>query len=175
MTLPFDTTRPHHKKMNLTEERQLEILRTAHHGTLATVNLDGEPYCVPIGFAYDEKDGSLIFHTANKGQKISNIARDARVCFSIVGSSNLVTNKFSATFESLVLFGHIERIADEEESLQAAITFCSKFAPRATAELLNSETDEGTDMAVMMNKASEFMSMYRLTPYHISGKQRQKK
>lgn len=170
--LPFDEKRPHHKKLNLAEIEQLAILREAHWGTLASVNADGGPYAVPIGFAYDEERGHIIFHTARRGVKIDNLARDSRVCFSIVGEAALVTEKFSATFKSLVIFGDMERIDDDDESYRAAVIFCGKFAPNATRELVSAESEEGTDMALMMHKAKEFMAMYRLIPNHISGKQR---
>lgn len=167
----FDSNRPHHKKKVLDEERILEILRTAHYGTLATCSGDGEPYCVPIGFAYDEASGNLLFHTANQGQKITNLARDNRVCFSIVGEANLVTEKFAATFQSLIIFGRFERVPDDE-ALDAAVIFCRKFAPKATDQLLMEEIDDSNAMAEMMHKASDVMAIYRLIPSHISSKQR---
>ncbi len=169
--LIFDHSRPQHKKKILSEERKLEILQKAHWGTLATCGKDGEPYCVPIGFAYDDASGNIIFHTGKAGMKISNLEHDNRVCFSIVGSADLVTEKFAATFESLVIFGHMERVP-EEDALAAATIFCHKFAPKATDQLLMEEIDDSNAMAEMMHKASQFMVMYRLIPEHISSKRR---
>ena len=171
--IPFDETRRHHKKKNLSPERIREILSSAKWGTLSTVSENGEAYGAPIGFAFDEGSGTIIFHTANKGHKYENMSRDQRVCFSIVGSENLVTGKLAASFESLVIFGTMEKIENKDDSLAAAIIFCKKFAPKTTEALLGDEDDpEYNDMAIMMEKASQFMAMYRLVPNHISSKQR---
>jgi nitroimidazol reductase NimA-like FMN-containing flavoprotein (pyridoxamine 5'-phosphate oxidase superfamily) len=169
--LIFDSSRRHHKKKNIDPERMKERLCTAHWGTLATCSEDCEPYCVPIGFAYEEDSGNILFHTAVRGMKLDNINRDSRVCFSIVASSDLVTEKFAATFESLVIFGTIEKVP-EDEALAAAVTFCSKFAPQATGQLLMEEVEDTNAMAEMMHKASQYMAMFRLIPSHISSKKR---
>jgi nitroimidazol reductase NimA-like FMN-containing flavoprotein (pyridoxamine 5'-phosphate oxidase superfamily) len=171
--IPFDTTRRHHKKKNISPERVMEILHLAHWGTLSTVSENGEAYGAPIGFAYDDESGTLIFHTANAGHKQDNIGRDQRVCFSIVGSDNLITEKFAAAFESIVIFGTVSKIENKDEALAAAITFCKKFAPKTTDSLLgNEDGPDYNDMAIMMDKASQFMAMYRLVPNHVSSKQR---
>ena len=162
--LPFDESRPKHGKMVLEEERILEILRDAHWGTLSTVSADGEPHGVPVGFAYDEEKGVIYFHTANKGVKIDNIKRDSRVCFSIVGSADLVTHKFAAQYESVVIYGNMEKIEDKEEAFAAALFYCRKFVRKLTDDM------DYNDMALMMEKAFEYMAMYKLTPTHIGGK-----
>ncbi|MDD2221149.1 MAG: pyridoxamine 5'-phosphate oxidase family protein [Clostridia bacterium] len=162
--LPFDESRPKHGKMVLDEERILEILRDAHWGTLATVSADGEPHGVPVGFAYDEDKGCFYFHTANKGVKIDNIKRDSRVCFSIVGSAELVTARFAAQYESVVIYGNMQKIEDRQEAFDAALFYCNKFAPKLTA------AQDVADMAVLMEKGFEYMAMYKLTPTHIGGK-----
>lgn len=171
--LPFDPDRPHHQKLDLSEERMLEILRDAHYGFLSTVQENGEPYGVPIGFAFDESDNSLIFHTANQGLKMDNLRRDDRVCFAIVGSSDLMTQKFAAGYESLVIFGRMQRAEDPADALRCAMVYCRKFTPEIIAGMdTDTANTEINDLAAMIEKSSSFMSMYRLIPSHISGKQR---
>ena len=173
MQLPFDENRPRHKRIELTDAEKLSILRNAHWGVLSTVSADGEPYGVPVGFAYDEKDGSLIFHTARRGVKMDNLSRDSRVCFSVVGSAELMTDKFSASYQSVVLFGTMAELTGKREIYDAAVTYCSKFAPKIVAGMTSAEAEaEINDMAEMIDKASAYMAMYRLTPTHVSGKRR---
>ena len=173
LPLPFDQSRPRHRKQTLTEARIREILHDAHWGVLSTVSADGEPYGVPLGFAFDEQDNSLIFHTANQGVKISNLSRDDRVCFAIVGSAKLMTGKFNATYESVVIFGRMPRLTSRQETLAAAITYCRKFAPQVVAGMeLSTAEEEINDMALMMEKSADYMAMYRLAPTHIGGKSR---
>ena len=128
--LPYEKHRPCHRAKNIASERILEILRQTEYGVLANVSADGEPYAIPISYAWDESDGSLIIHTFRRGQKIENMERDNRVCFTIVGSTHLIANKLSAGYESLVIFGRIEEITDPEEALRTATLFCRKFAPK---------------------------------------------
>jgi hypothetical protein len=62
--------------------RQIEgMLTTANIGRMATMGADGYPYVTPVNFVYYE--GSIYFHSAPAGEKLDNIARDARVCFEV--------------------------------------------------------------------------------------------
>lgn len=171
--LPYEEHRPRHRGKNMPAERMEKILRQTEWGVLASVSIDGEPFAVPIGYAWDESTGQLIIHTSRRGQKIDNLRRDNRVCFTIVGSSNLVTDKFSASFESLVIFSRIEEITDPDEALKAATIFCRKFAPKIVEGLNADAADrEINDLALMLDRAREYMALYRIIPCHISGKQR---
>ncbi|NLF80492.1 MAG: hypothetical protein GX572_04785 [Clostridia bacterium] len=173
MIFPQDPNRRIHRGDALPEERIAEILRRSHWGTLSTVDADGGPYGVPIGFAWDESDGSLILHTYHSGQKLENINRDSRVCFSIVGGSELVTDKFSANFESLIIFGRMEKVAEGEETIRAAKVFCRKFAPKIVAGMeAEAAEQEIDDLALMVEKAAAVMVMYRIIPSHLSSKKR---
>ena len=49
----------------LTNEQALEILRKGEYGVLSTVSQDGQPYGVPVSFAY--ADHALYFHGAVEG------------------------------------------------------------------------------------------------------------
>ena len=169
----YEITRPQHRGQILSSQRIEEILRMTEWGSLATVSKEGEPYVVPISYAWDESDGSLILHTYRKGQKMINIGRDDRVCFSIVGSTHLVTDKFAAAYESVVLFGRIKEITGPEEALAAAIVFCRKFAPKIVAGMNTEEKDrEINELALMIDKALDVMVLFRIIPSHVSGKSR---
>lgn len=172
---PYQEERPKHRGLRIAPERMAEILRDTHWGVLATVDAAGKPYAVPIGFAWDERDNSIILHTNRYGQKLQHIARDPSVCFTVVGSSELVAEKFSAGFESLVIFGRMEEITDPAQRLAAATLFCRKFAPRTVANIDTEHAEsEINDLAQMMEHALDYMGMYRIVPEHIDGKQRRK-
>jgi nitroimidazol reductase NimA-like FMN-containing flavoprotein (pyridoxamine 5'-phosphate oxidase superfamily) len=171
--LPYDECRPHHRGEEIPLVRMEEILRHTEWGVLANVSADGEPYAVPISYAWDENTGNLIIHTYRQGNKIDNIQRDSRVCFTVVGSSHLITDKFAAGYESLVIFGRIEQITDPDEALRAAVLFCRKFAPKIVEGLNADAADrEINDMALMIDRALEYMALYRIIPSHVSSKQR---
>ncbi len=169
--LPTENWRKHHTKKNIAEERVIEILNSAHWGVLSTVSEDGEPYGVPISFAYDNETCELIIHTAIKGQKIENFTRDNRVCFSIVGSAELIADKFSAKYESVLVFGRIEKIADHDQAYKSAVIFCRKFAPKIVEGMeFQAAEAQIDDLAQIINNALDSMALYKILPCHVSSK-----
>lgn len=62
-------------------EKICEILASATIGRLATIGADGYPYITPVNFTYHR--GNIYFHCAPEGEKLNNIAREARVCFQV--------------------------------------------------------------------------------------------
>ena len=57
------------------------IMDSTNIGRMATIGADGYPYITPVNFVYYQ--GRIYFHCAAKGEKMDNIARDARVCFEV--------------------------------------------------------------------------------------------
>ncbi len=66
-----------HIRQLLPEECAREILSAGSNGVLSLVDSDGEPYGVPLSFAYDN-DGYIYFHSALEGHKIECIKADGR-------------------------------------------------------------------------------------------------
>lgn len=71
--------RKHSKVTN--PEKIAEILRSAAVGRLATCGADGYPYITPVNFVYYREN--IYFHCAPEGEKLDNIARNAKVCFQV--------------------------------------------------------------------------------------------
>jgi len=66
----------------ITDPRAIaDVLERAAIGRLATTGADGYPYVTPVNFVY--LNDSIYFHSAPMGEKLSNIARDPRVCFEV--------------------------------------------------------------------------------------------
>ncbi len=58
-----------------------KILSSVHIGRLATNGADGYPYITPVNFVFYKE--RIYFHSAPRGEKMDNIARDLRVCFEV--------------------------------------------------------------------------------------------
>jgi nitroimidazol reductase NimA-like FMN-containing flavoprotein (pyridoxamine 5'-phosphate oxidase superfamily) len=70
------------KQCEITERAVIDrILGRATIGRLATVGADGYPYITPVNYVY--LDGAIYFHCARVGEKLANIERDPRVCFTV--------------------------------------------------------------------------------------------
>src|SRR5215813_7945202 len=66
----------------MTQDQARQMLVAAYSGRLATVSVDGSPYCVPL--LYICMDRKLYLHTTSAGGHLRvNVERDARVCFEI--------------------------------------------------------------------------------------------
>ncbi len=62
-------------------EEIVRILNRCRIGRLATLDQEGYPYVTPVNFVFHK--GCVYFHCAPQGEKLENMARDARVCFEV--------------------------------------------------------------------------------------------
>ena len=115
------------KDREMSPEFGLQVIGDCEYGTLATVNDDGTPYCIPVSPVLG--DGVVYFHSAGAGQKVSNIRRCQDVCLSAVGRTRLVPEEFTTKFESGVITGRCSEVLDEAEKVEALRLICEKYAP----------------------------------------------
>jgi nitroimidazol reductase NimA-like FMN-containing flavoprotein (pyridoxamine 5'-phosphate oxidase superfamily) len=105
----------------------LAVVDKCSFSVLATVNGDGNPYCIPISPA---REGQwLYFHSANEGHKIDNLRRRNRVCISCVGGQEAIPGKFTLKYESAVIFGSASEVTDREEMIRALALICKRYTP----------------------------------------------
>ena len=114
------------------ESFALQILQACEYATLATVNPDGTPYCVPLSLVLDGR--VLYFHCAPKGQKLSNIRSGGQVCVSAVGRTKLAPEEYTTRYESAVVTGRATEVTDDTEKTHALRLICEKYAPNHMAD-----------------------------------------
>ena len=102
----------------LTDEQAAEILQKGEYGILSTVSADGQPYGVPVSFAFD--GNALYFHCAVEGHKLENLAANPRVSFCVVGATEVLPEKFATRYESAIVFGTARELTGDEH--HAALT-----------------------------------------------------
>ena len=104
----------------------LEVMRDCEYATLATLNTDGTPYCIPVSPAVT---GNIIyFHCALEGQKLTNITSDSSVCISAVRHTKLLPEMFTTEYESAVAIGKCSIVSDDDEKTMALRLICEKYA-----------------------------------------------
>jgi nitroimidazol reductase NimA-like FMN-containing flavoprotein (pyridoxamine 5'-phosphate oxidase superfamily) len=105
-----------------------EIFRQNEVGRLGTA-VDGEPYIVPMNFAYIS--GKIFLHTHKDGKKIRDIQKNPRVCFE-VDSGEMITGEnpcdFSWEFKSAIAYGKARIIESSEERLNALRIISDKYS-----------------------------------------------
>lgn len=115
-------------KQLLTEDNTKEILCSATNGVLSLVNTEGEPYGVPISYAYDG-NRHIYFHSAVKGYKIDCIKSDSRCSFCVVDKDQIIPEEFTTYFRSVIVKGTIHISTSPDEIMKGLLLLCEKYSP----------------------------------------------
>lgn len=95
------------------KEAALRILNDGEYGILSTSGSDNQPYGVPINYCLI--DNQVYFHCAVEGHKLENIGQNPKVSFCVVGETCVLPSKFGSEYESVIVFGHIAEVLDDEK------------------------------------------------------------
>lgn len=126
-------------KQALTENESVEILNNNTNGVLALSGDEGYPYAVPLSYVYF--DGCIYFHSASEGHKIDSIKRNDKASFCVVAEDNVVSERFTTYFKSVIAFGRVDLIEDENEKIKALILLSKKYSPEESQENTKKEID----------------------------------
>lgn len=120
------------KRHQLSKEEITDVLLKAEVGRIATLNENGYPYIVPVHFIfYEEK---IYIHGLIKGQKISNLLRDNRVCFEVDEMGAIIPDDenvcdTNTTFRSVIILGTASMIHDMGRKKDILQTIVNKYTP----------------------------------------------
>ena len=112
----------------ITTQEAKDILDRAEYGIMSTVSKDGQPYGLPLNYAY--KNDCIYFHCATGGHKIENIEQNSKVSFCVVGKTKVLPEKFATEYESAVVFGVVSEVngAEKHDALLWLLEkYCSDF------------------------------------------------
>ncbi len=115
------------KRQQLPEEENIEILKKATAGTLALLGDEDYPYAVPISYVYHE--GKLYFHSALAGHKVDAIRSCDKASFCVIEQDDVQPKKYTTFFRSVIAFGRIHIIEDEQDKLEAARLLGNRYNP----------------------------------------------
>lgn len=109
-----------------------DFLKTSKIGHIAT-RWDEQPFITPSTFWYAQERNEIYFHSNIVGRVRTNSERHAEVCFeaSEFGRflpSNLAL-EFSMQYESVIVFGKIRLIENDEEKQYALYGLLEKYFP----------------------------------------------
>lgn len=134
------------------------ILDSAEYGIMSTVGKDGQPYGLPLSYAY--KNECIYFHCAISGHKLENIEHNSKVSFCVVGKTKVLPDKFGTEYESAMVFGVASEVNGSERHdalLWLLEKYCSDFI------------EEGKQYIEQKDKATK---VFKIEINHISGKAR---
>lgn len=124
------------RKQMLPFDECLGILENGTYGILGTEGTDGYPYAVPISYAFEADPdcsaeaprGRIYLHSATTGHKLDALAANPRVCFTVVGRSQVVPEELTNFFQSVIAFGTVHS-ADDAEKMRGLIALGRKYCP----------------------------------------------
>ena len=146
------------KRQLLSEEESISILQKSTSGSLALLGDNDYPYAVPISYVYHE--GKLFFHSALAGHKVDAIRNHDKASFCVIERDDVQPELYTTFFRSVIAFGRIHIIEDEQEKL-------------ATARMLGNRYNPNQDEALQKEIESGFSRMLaiRLDIEHLTGKE----
>ena len=147
------------KKQKLSMEECAEILCRGTSGVLALAGDDDYPYAVPISYVYDGE--KLYFHCAKSGHKLDAVSRNPKASFCVIDQDQIVPEEYTTYFRSVIVFGTIRILEDEEEKWNAVEKLALKYAPDDTAENRKGAIEREWKPLCVLEMAVE----------HISGKE----
>ena len=114
-------------KQQISEEECLRILREERRGVLSMLGEDSYPYGIPMNHWYNPEDGKIYFHGARTGHKIDAIRRNGKVSYCVYDAGYRREGEWSLNVNSVVVFGRISLVADEEKARIIGRNLCLKF------------------------------------------------
>lgn len=103
------------------------LLRNAEYGVLSMVD-GNEPYAVPVSYAWDGQS-SIYVHCAPEGRKLRCIAACSNVSFCVVGATQVLPDKFTTRYESIIAVCRATVVGGEEERRKAVRLILDKYSP----------------------------------------------
>lgn len=147
------------KKQLLSNNESVEILKNGNSGVLALLGDNEYPYAVPISYVYD--NSKIYFHGAKSGHKIDAIRKCNKASFCVIAQDEIHPEKYTTYFKSVITFGKIRILEDENEIRQAIEKLAIKYYPK------DDEVNRNQEIA----KEWKTLCMIELSVEHMTGKE----
>ena len=146
------------KNQLLSDAEVLRILEAENAGVLSLIGDNGYPYGVPISYVY--YDNKFYFHSAKSGHKIDAIIKNQKASFTIIEKNTIVKEEYTTYFRSVIAFGKVRIIEDEEEQKSSLLRLADKFNPGEITRHLEE-----------IKKGGKALYMLQFDIEHITGKE----
>lgn len=115
------------KKQLLAKDVTENILAAGKVGVLGVAGDDNYPYTVPVNYVFD--GGKIYFHSAVSGHKLDGIHRNEKVSFCVIDRDEIVPEKFTSYFRSVIAFGKAKIVTDHALKMHALQMLVKKYSP----------------------------------------------
>ena len=146
-------------KQQMPMEECIELLKSETRGVLSVLGDDDYPYGAPINHFYDEESGKIYFHIGSqRSHRTDAIRKHNKVCLTVFDQGYKNEGEWFYNVKSVVVFGKIAIIEDEEKIIDITTKLSYKFTE---------------DQSYIDNEIKNHLHrtwLLELTPDHISGK-----
>ena len=146
------------KKQQLTKEASIEILKKEPRGVLSVLGDDGYPYGLPMNHYYCEEDGNIYFHSGKNGHRVDAVKHCDKASFCVYDGGFRREGEWALNVSSVIVFGRIELIEDQEKIYKIARLLSYKF------------TNDEEYIEREIQKSGPGTMMFALVPEHMTGK-----
>lgn len=146
------------KKQEMSESMNMKVLQDGTSGVLALSGDDDYPYALPINYVFHE--GKIYFHSAKSGHKIDAIRGHDKASFCVTDYEEIVPEKYTAYFRSVIAFGKIRILEKEDEIRRAIEVLAERFFP-----------EDETGRREEIERSWDRLCMIELSVEHMTGKQ----
>lgn len=123
---------------------------------------DDYPYVIPLSFAFAEKNGGVIlyFHSATEGHKLTLLARDPKVAFSMEATDVSVVTDDNMACRSTVFFESVcgtgeMYLLSEEEKRAGLIAIAERYRMKGgSCHILDAALERTTVMVLQVREIS---------------------
>lgn len=149
----------------LSKKDCINILRKQKRGVLSVNGDDGYPYAAPINHYYNPDDGCLYFHTGRRisSHRTESLTASDKVCYCVTEPGKPIPGDWALLVRSVVVFGRIEMITDEERIVPICRALSHQF------------TKDDAFIEHELSRLAKGTLLLKLTPEHICGKQVEEK
>lgn len=143
-------------KQELSAEECINILTNEPRGVLALLGDDDYPYSLPMSHVY--ADGKIYFHGAKTGHKKDAVEKHPKASYCVMDKGIKNDGEWWYTFKSVIVFGKIQTLTDNDEKIEKLRHLGNKFFP----------TEEDTEKEI--KRLLDKTEVFELTIEHMSGK-----
>lgn len=154
----MDFTKLRRFKQAMDAEGCERILEEGSFGVMSVTGEGGYPYGVPVNYVYSE--GVIYIHSAKEGHKLKAIRNNDKVSFTVVLKSDVISEKYTTAYLSVIVFGKAVEVDGYDEKL---------YALRALAEKYSS-TEPAAGREREIARYFDKTAIIKIVPEHISGK-----
>lgn len=123
---------PNMKNNQMNDSEIADLLSRMDVGAISTIGEDGFPYTVPVNFV--TVDGKVYIHGRKIGEKVDNIKRDSKVCFTVwqrkgYEDCGIPACDTTTVYECAVIRGNVVFIDDNDEKAKVLQAIVDKLVP----------------------------------------------